>query len=127
VSSRTARAIQRNLVSKTTATTTTTTKQIKKQLRTLSALPEVLSSTVSNHMVAHSHLNWDLMPSSGVSKDSDSVLTYIKSIKLKKKKDLTLSGCDPSTCVEAGGSPNVIPGHTWLHRGHSRLPNSLLF
>ena len=44
VSSRTARAIQRNLVSKTTATTTTTTKQIKKQLRTLSALPEVLSS-----------------------------------------------------------------------------------
>jgi hypothetical protein len=29
-------------------------------------------------MVAHNHLLWDLMPSSGVSEDSDSVLTYIK-------------------------------------------------
>jgi len=42
------------------------------------ALPEVLSSIPSNHMVAHSHLYWDLMPSSGVSEDSYSVLTYIK-------------------------------------------------
>ena len=26
----------------------------------LSALPEVLSSIPSNHMVAHNHLSWDL-------------------------------------------------------------------
>jgi hypothetical protein len=47
-------------------------------LRALTALPEVLSSIPSNNMVAHNHLLWDLMPSSGVSEDSDSVLTYIK-------------------------------------------------
>jgi hypothetical protein len=29
-------------------------------------------------MVAHNHLKWDLMPSSGVSEDSDSVLIYNK-------------------------------------------------
>jgi hypothetical protein len=29
-------------------------------------------------MVAHNHLYWDPMPSSGVSEDTDSVLTYIK-------------------------------------------------
>jgi hypothetical protein len=29
-------------------------------------------------MVAHNHLQWDLMPSSGVSEDSYSVLIYIK-------------------------------------------------
>jgi hypothetical protein len=45
-------------------------------LRTLSVLPEVLSSTPSNHMVAHNHLYQDPTPSSGVSEDS--VLTYIK-------------------------------------------------
>jgi hypothetical protein len=32
----------------------------------------------SNHMVAHNHLKWDLIPSSGVSKDSYSVLIYNK-------------------------------------------------
>jgi len=47
-------------------------------LRALAALPEVLSSNPSNHMVAHNHLQWDLMPSSGVSEDSDSVLRYTK-------------------------------------------------
>jgi hypothetical protein len=47
-------------------------------LRALTALPEVLSSIPSNHMVAHNHLEWDLMPSSGVTEDSYSVLTYIK-------------------------------------------------
>jgi hypothetical protein len=36
-------------------------------------------------MVAHSHLKWDLMPFSGVSEDSYSVLKYNK-INLKKKK-----------------------------------------
>jgi hypothetical protein len=43
-------------------------------LRALTALPEVLSSIPSKHMVAHNHLYWDLMPSSGVSEDSYSVL-----------------------------------------------------
>ena len=44
----------------------------------LTALPEVLSSIPSNHTMAHNHLSWDPMPSSGVSEDSDSVLIYIK-------------------------------------------------
>jgi hypothetical protein len=44
------------------------------QLRALAALPEVLSSIPSNHMVAHYQLEWDSMPSSAVSEDSDSVL-----------------------------------------------------
>jgi hypothetical protein len=48
------------------------------RLRALTDLPEVLSSIPSNHMVAHNHLYWDLMPSSGVSEDSYSVLVYIK-------------------------------------------------
>jgi hypothetical protein len=43
--------------------------------RALTALPEVLSSIPNNHMVAHNHLQWDQMPSSGVSEDRDSVLT----------------------------------------------------
>jgi hypothetical protein len=47
------------------------------QLRALTALPEVLSSIPSNHMVAHNHLEWDPMPSSGVYDDSYSVLIYI--------------------------------------------------
>jgi hypothetical protein len=33
-------------------------------------------------MVAHNHLSWDLMPSSGVSEDRDSVLIYIKPYKM---------------------------------------------
>jgi hypothetical protein len=40
------------------------------QLRALTILPEVMSSISSNHMVTYNHLNWDLMPSSGVSEDS---------------------------------------------------------
>jgi hypothetical protein len=47
-------------------------------LRALTALPEVLSSNPSNHMVTHNHLQWDLMHSSGVSEDSYDVLTYNK-------------------------------------------------
>jgi hypothetical protein len=47
-------------------------------LRALTALPEVLSSIPSNHMMAHNHLKWDPMPSSGVYEDSYSVLIYIK-------------------------------------------------
>jgi hypothetical protein len=55
-------------------------------LRALTALPEVLSSISSNHTVAHNHVSWDLMPPSGVSEDSYSVLIYIKLINLKKKR-----------------------------------------
>jgi hypothetical protein len=48
------------------------------QLKALTVLPEVMSSIPSNHKVAHNRLYWNLMPSSGVSEDSGSVLTYIK-------------------------------------------------
>jgi hypothetical protein len=47
-------------------------------LRALTTLPKVLSSILSNHMVAHTQLYWDLMPSSGVSEGSYSILRYIK-------------------------------------------------
>jgi len=46
------------------------------KLRALAALPEVLSSIPSNHMVVHNHLQWDLVPSSGLQAS------------LKKKKSL---------------------------------------
>ena len=55
-------------------------------LRVLTALPEVLRSILSNHMVAHNHLKWDPMLSSGVSEENDSVLTYIREIFNKRKK-----------------------------------------
>jgi hypothetical protein len=42
------------------------------------ALPEVLSSISSNHMVAYNHLSWSPMPSSGVSEENNSVLIYVK-------------------------------------------------
>jgi hypothetical protein len=45
------------------------------RLRALTALPKVLSSNPSSHMVAQNHLQWDLMPSSGVSEE---VCTNIK-------------------------------------------------
>jgi DNA repair protein RadC len=48
------------------------------QLRAPTALLKVLSSIPSNHMVAHNHPQQDLMPSSEVSEDSHSVLTYNK-------------------------------------------------
>jgi hypothetical protein len=63
VSSSTARAIQRNPVSKNKQTNKQTKKnpssragQMAQVLRALIALPEVLSSIPSNHMVAHNHL-----------------------------------------------------------------------
>ena len=52
-------------------------KEMAQWLRELAVLPEGLSSIPSNHMVAHNHLQWDLMPSSGVSENSYSVLIYI--------------------------------------------------
>ena len=45
-------------------------------LRALSALSEVMSSIPSNHVVAHNHLQWGLMPSSDVSEGSNG--EYIK-------------------------------------------------
>jgi hypothetical protein len=47
---------------------------MSQMLRALAALLEVLSSIPRNHMVAHNHLKWDLMPSSGMSEDSYGVL-----------------------------------------------------
>jgi hypothetical protein len=55
-------------------------------LRALTALPKILSSNPSNHMVAHNHLQCDLMPSSGVSEDSFSVLIYNKLINKSLKR-----------------------------------------
>jgi hypothetical protein len=40
--------------------------EMAQSLRALSALPEVLSSIPSNHMVAHNHQYWYPMPSSGM-------------------------------------------------------------
>jgi hypothetical protein len=48
------------------------------QLRALTALQEVLSSIPSNHMVAHNHLLWDLIPSSGVQVYMQTEHSYIK-------------------------------------------------
>ena len=45
-------------------------------LRALTALPEVLSLIPSNYMVAHNHLQQDLMLSSGVSEENND--EYIK-------------------------------------------------
>jgi len=50
--------------------------EMAQQLRALTALPEDLSSIPSNHTVAHNLLSWDPMPSSGVTEDSSSALTY---------------------------------------------------
>jgi hypothetical protein len=64
------------------------------RLRAPTALPEVPNSIPSNHMVAHNHLSWDLVSSSGVSEDNNSVSTYIKQInnKFKKKRKETAYG-----------------------------------
>jgi hypothetical protein len=58
VSSRTARATQRNPVSKTPKKKKWRLEvgEMVQWLRTLTALPEVLRSNPSNHMVAHNHL-----------------------------------------------------------------------
>jgi hypothetical protein len=60
--------------------------EMAQRLRALAALPEVLSSIPSNHIVAHNHLQWGLMPSSGVSEDRYSVLIHKINKSLKKKK-----------------------------------------
>jgi hypothetical protein len=48
------------------------------RLRALAALPEVMSSIPSTHMAAPNYQQWDLMLSSGVSEDSNSVLIHRK-------------------------------------------------
>jgi hypothetical protein len=45
-------------------------KEMTHWFRTLTILPEVPNSIPSNPMVAHSHLNWDPMPFSGICEDS---------------------------------------------------------
>jgi hypothetical protein len=58
-------------------------------------------------MVAHNHLHWDLMPSSGVHEDSNSIFTCIKINKsLKKKIYFDVRGsfacmyvCAPHVCL----------------------------
>jgi hypothetical protein len=52
--------------------------EMAQQLRALTPLPDVLSSIPSNHMVAHNHLQWGLLTSSGVFEESNGVLIYIK-------------------------------------------------
>jgi hypothetical protein len=61
--------------------------EMAQRLRALTALPKVLSSIPSNHMVVHNHPRWDLMPSSGVSEDSHSVLTWKKGRKKERKEE----------------------------------------
>jgi hypothetical protein len=50
--------------------------EMAQRLRVLTALPKVLSSNPPNNMEAHNHLLGYLMPSSGVSEDSYSILIY---------------------------------------------------
>jgi hypothetical protein len=60
------------------------------RLRALTALPEILGSIPSSHMVAHNYLKWDLMPSSGVSDDSFNILIYINKYTFKKTVTMRL-------------------------------------
>jgi hypothetical protein len=81
VNSRTARAIQRNPVSgkkKKKKIINFRAGEMAQWLRALTVLPEVLCSIPSNHMVAHNHLQWGLMRSSGVLEESNGVVIYIK-------------------------------------------------
>ena len=57
------------------------------RLRAPTALLKVLSSNLSNLMVPQHHPLWNLMPSSGVSEDSYSVLTNNKWINKYFKKE----------------------------------------
>ena len=57
------------------------------RLRALTALPEVLNSIPSNHLVIYYHLPWDLMPSlfwhAGI--HTDKTFIYINKSYKKKK------------------------------------------
>jgi hypothetical protein len=72
------------------------------RLRALTVLPEVLSSNPSNHMVAHNHLWWDLMLSSGVSEDSYSLLIHTHTHthththkRTQSNGQMAWAGCEP--------------------------------
>jgi hypothetical protein len=47
-------------------------------LRALTALPEGLNSIPSKHMVAHNHLYWDVVPSSGMQVYMQTEHSYIE-------------------------------------------------
>jgi hypothetical protein len=50
--------------------------EMAQRVRALTALPKVLSSNPSNHMVAHNHPQGGLTPSSSAPEDSYSVLIF---------------------------------------------------
>jgi hypothetical protein len=54
------------------------TQGLERWLSTLSALPEVLTSTLSSHRVAHNHLYWDPMLSSGMQVCMQIENSYVK-------------------------------------------------
>jgi hypothetical protein len=56
----------------------TGTGRMAQWLRALAVLPEVVSSIPSKHMVAHSHLKWDPMLSSGMQVHMQIKSPYIK-------------------------------------------------
>ena len=58
--------------------------EISQQLRILADFREVLSSIPSNHMVAHNHLYWNLMPFSGMRVYMQIEHSYIKQIYINK-------------------------------------------
>ena len=61
-------------------------KDMAQRLGALTVLPEVLSSNPSNHMVAHNHLQWDLVPFSGLQTNMQArCCIYIINKSLKKK------------------------------------------
>jgi hypothetical protein len=47
-------------------------------IRALTALPEVMSSIPSNHMVVHNHLKWDLLPSQSMQVYMQIEYSYLK-------------------------------------------------
>jgi hypothetical protein len=51
--------------------------EMAQQFIALTALPEVLSTIPSNHMVVITICNWDPMLSSGVSEENDSIPTHM--------------------------------------------------
>ena len=53
---------------------------IKMSPTTPTALSEVLSSIPRNHIMAHNHQEWDLMPSSGVSEDKINKISLVMSV-----------------------------------------------
>jgi len=91
-------------------------------LRAPTALPEVLSSNPRNHMVTHNHLSWDLMLSSGVSEDSDSVLIYNKQTHLFLKKKNEHAFHHSTVKAVAGGSQPGLQREFQDSQGYTEEP-----